>query len=94
MKQYKDLTGQRFGRLEVLKLDHKHQRVNKNGIKKFDDFKPIKNDEGKDVFPVKVNTLDNEMIQDALTFYSKRFHELAPIEHLIKRIDITQSIQH
>lgn len=68
--------------------------INKNGIKKFDDFKPQKNDEGKDVFPVKVNTLDNEMIQDALTFYSKRFHELAPIEHLIKRIDITQSIQH
>ena len=33
MKQCKDLTGQRFGRLEVLKLDHKQQKVNKNGIK-------------------------------------------------------------
>ena len=33
MKQCKDLTGQRFGRLEVLKLDHKQQKVNKNDIK-------------------------------------------------------------
>ena len=33
MKQCKDLTGQKFGRLEVLRLDHKQQKVNKNGIK-------------------------------------------------------------
>ena len=33
MKQYKDLTGQRFGRLEVVKLDHKQQKINKNGVK-------------------------------------------------------------
>lgn len=68
--------------------------VNENGIEKFDDFKPQKNQDGKNVFPVKVNTLDNEMIQDALNCYCNRFHELAPIDHLIKRIDITQSIQH
>ena len=68
--------------------------VNENGIEKFDDFKPQKNQDGKNVFPVKVNTLENEMIQDALNCYSNRFHELAPIDHLIKRIDITQSIQH
>lgn len=33
MKQYKDLTGKKFGKLEVLKLDHKKQKLNKKGIK-------------------------------------------------------------
>ena len=68
--------------------------INENGIEKFDDFKPQKNNDGKNVFPVKVNSIDNELIQAALNSYSNRFHGLAPLEHLIKRIDITQSIQH
>jgi hypothetical protein len=33
MKHYNDLTGQKFGRLEVLRLDHKQQKINKNGVK-------------------------------------------------------------
>ncbi len=70
--------------------------VNENGIEKFEYFRPQMNDKGKNVFPVKVNTLDYEVIQGALNHYQQRYdvHELAPIDHLIKRIEITQVIQH
>ena len=67
---------------------------NENGIERFEDFKPSKNDNEEMVFPVQSNIIDNKELQDVLNSYHNRFNSVASIDHIIKRIEITQSIKH
>lgn len=67
--------------------------IGDGGIERFEDFKPSKNDNGESVFPVHSNVDDKEL-QDALNCYHSRFNSVASTDHIIKRIEITQPIQH
>ena len=64
------------------------------GIERFEDFKPTKDEKGESVFPVKSNVIDNKEMQEALNCYHSGSNCVASTDHIIKRIEITQPIQH
>ncbi len=67
---------------------------NEHGIERFEDFKPSKNDKEEMVFPVRSSVIDNKELQNALNSYYNRINSVASTDHIIKRIEITQSIKH
>ena len=63
------------------------------GIERYEDFKPSKNDKGESVFPVH-SDVDDKELQDALNCYHSSFNSVSSTDLIIKRIEITQPIQH
>lgn len=68
--------------------------IGDDGIERFDDFKPTKGEKEEPVFPVESNVIDNKEVQEALNYYYSSFNSVASIDHIIKRIEITQPIQY
>ena len=67
---------------------------NERGIERYDDFKPTKTDDDKQAFPVHTNLLVEEELQEALNCYYSRYNSVAPLNFIIERIELTQTLLH